>query len=372
LQGENGPEYWFTFQNFYVITRYNRSPLYAMAVNQLAQGDRAGVNQSGDAPHDEDARRAVVAACDRAGAGRLRRSPQHPRPSSRSFVYRRRHRVGSGGECIGSSGGLTTTPANRKAAAIATTSDSVPDGPPPDISNLPEPVPKVEPRSLYGNKSPYTVLGRTYRVLPSARGYDERGIASFYGNKFHGYKTSSLENYDMYKFTAASKTLPLPSYARVTNLQNGKSVIVRINDRGPFHEDRVIDLSYVAAVKDRRLAQGHRPGGSARHRSGRPGAIGTTAAARGRRHPSTRRASICRWARFPIRPMPSMWRSDCARRISLRCRSWMRNQRRTARPPRASRAAGRRGQRRPGHRPDRTHGSASPAGRGRLSGFFPM
>jgi rare lipoprotein A len=128
-------------------------------------------------------------------------------------------------------------------------SDSIPDGPPPDVSNLPEPVPKVEPRSPYGNKSPYSVLGRSYTVLPTARGYDERGIASFYGSKFHGYKTSSLEDYDMYKFTAASKVLPLPSYARVTNLQNGKSVIVRINDRGPFHEDRVIDLSYAAAVK---------------------------------------------------------------------------------------------------------------------------
>jgi rare lipoprotein A len=127
--------------------------------------------------------------------------------------------------------------------------DSVPSGPAPDISKLAEPVPKAERRALYGNKSPYTVLGQTYRVLPSASGYVERGIASFYGNKFHGYKTSSLENYDMYAFTAASKTLPLPSYARVTNLQNGKSVIVRVNDRGPFHQDRVIDLSYVAAVK---------------------------------------------------------------------------------------------------------------------------
>jgi peptidoglycan lytic transglycosylase len=127
--------------------------------------------------------------------------------------------------------------------------DSVPDGPPPDVSNLPEPVPKIEARSLYGNKSPYTVLGRSYSVLPSARGYDERGIASFYGSKFHGYKTSNLEDYDMYKFTAASKVLPLPSYARVINLENGKSVIVRINDRGPFHENRVIDLSYAAAVK---------------------------------------------------------------------------------------------------------------------------
>lgn len=125
--------------------------------------------------------------------------------------------------------------------------DSVP--PPIDVSLLPEPVPRVEPRSLYGNKSPYTVLGQTYRVLPEARGYVERGIASFYGVKFHGYKTSSLEDYDMYKFTAASKVLPLPSYARVTNLANGKSVIVRVNDRGPFHENRIIDLSYAAAVK---------------------------------------------------------------------------------------------------------------------------
>jgi rare lipoprotein A len=118
-----------------------------------------------------------------------------------------------------------------------------------DISKLVEPIPKAEPRSLYGNKSPYSVRGRSYRVLPSARGYDQRGIASFYGNKFHGYKTSSLETYDMYAFSAASTTLPLPSYARVTNLQSGKSVIVRVNDRGPFHEGRVIDLSFAAAVK---------------------------------------------------------------------------------------------------------------------------
>ena len=126
--------------------------------------------------------------------------------------------------------------------------DSVPTGPL-DLDKLTEPVPRAEPRSLYGNKSPYTVRGKTYRVLPSARGYDERGIASFYGNKFHGYKTSSLETYDMYAFSAASTTLPLPSYVRVTNLENGKSVVVRVNDRGPFHDNRLIDLSYAAAVK---------------------------------------------------------------------------------------------------------------------------
>lgn len=127
--------------------------------------------------------------------------------------------------------------------------DGGPEQPPRDIARLPEPVPVPEPRSRYGNKSPYTVLGHTYHVLKSARGYDERGIASWYGNKFDGYLTSSFEKYDMYKFTAAHKTLPLPTWARVTNLENGKSVIVRINDRGPFVANRLIDLSYAAAVR---------------------------------------------------------------------------------------------------------------------------
>ena len=127
--------------------------------------------------------------------------------------------------------------------------DNGPAAPPIDVSKIPEPVPKAEPRSRYGNKETYSVLGQTYKLLPDASGYVERGIASWYGNKFHGYMTSSFEPYDMYAFTAAHKTLPLPSYARVTNLDNGKSVVVRINDRGPFHENRIIDLSYAAAVK---------------------------------------------------------------------------------------------------------------------------
>lgn len=127
--------------------------------------------------------------------------------------------------------------------------DNGPNAPPIDVSTLVEPVPKVEPRARYGNKQSYSVLGRTYQVLPDSNGYVERGIASWYGNKFHGYMTSSLEPYDMYAFSAAHKTLPLPTYARVTNLDNGKSVVVRINDRGPFHENRLIDLSYAAAVK---------------------------------------------------------------------------------------------------------------------------
>jgi rare lipoprotein A len=127
--------------------------------------------------------------------------------------------------------------------------DSTPDGAGIDIASLPEPVPQAEPRARYGNKSPYSVRGQTYHVLPTAAGYDERGIASYYGSKFHGYMTSDFEKYDMYAFSAASKVLPLPSYARVTNLENGKSVIVRINDRGPFAENRIIDLSYAAAVR---------------------------------------------------------------------------------------------------------------------------
>ncbi|GAB3735560.1 septal ring lytic transglycosylase RlpA family protein [Luteimonas pelagia] len=119
----------------------------------------------------------------------------------------------------------------------------------PEVDLIPEPEVVDEPRSRYGNRSPYTVLGRSYRVMDDTRGYSEEGRASYYGRKFHGRRTSNLEVYDMYAFTAAHKTLPLPSFARVTNLDNGRSVIVRVNDRGPFHEGRVIDLSWAAAVK---------------------------------------------------------------------------------------------------------------------------
>ncbi len=118
-----------------------------------------------------------------------------------------------------------------------------------EVSRLPEPVPKKEPLSPYGNPDTYTVYGVTYHVLSSAKGYDKVGIASWYGAKFHGYRTSSGEPYDMYRFTAAHRTLPLPTYARVTNLENGKSVVVRINDRGPFNPSRIIDLSWAAAVR---------------------------------------------------------------------------------------------------------------------------
>ena len=110
-------------------------------------------------------------------------------------------------------------------------------------------VPRVEPITKAGNKSPYSVFGKTYFVLPSSQDYREQGVASWYGKKFHGRKTSNGEVYDMYAMTAAHKTLPIPTYARVTNLENKRSVIVRINDRGPFHGPRLIDLSYVAALK---------------------------------------------------------------------------------------------------------------------------
>lgn len=137
-------------------------------------------------------------------------------------------------------------------AGCATTSqppDRAPKRAPKGLANLPDPVPRNEPKSRYGNHSPYVVFGKQYRVLASADGYREAGIASWYGAKFHGRPTSSGEPYDMYRLTAAHKSLPVPTYVRVTNLDNGKSSIVRVNDRGPFHERRIIDLSYAAAVK---------------------------------------------------------------------------------------------------------------------------
>lgn len=118
-----------------------------------------------------------------------------------------------------------------------------------DVNAIPDAVPRVEPRSKYGNPATYSVNGTTYRVLASADGYLERGVASWYGDKFHGRRTSSGEPYDMYSMTAAHRSLPLPSYARVTNLKNKRSVVVKINDRGPFHDDRLIDLSWAAATK---------------------------------------------------------------------------------------------------------------------------
>lgn len=121
--------------------------------------------------------------------------------------------------------------------------------PPPDVLAIPNAVPRYEPRSKLGNPPFYSVDGRRYFVLATARGYVARGVASWYGPAFHGLRTATGEPYDMYAMTAAHKTLPLPCYVRVTNLQNGRSVVVRINDRGPFVANRLIDLSYTAAAK---------------------------------------------------------------------------------------------------------------------------
>jgi rare lipoprotein A len=114
---------------------------------------------------------------------------------------------------------------------------------------VPDAVPRPEPRSTYGNPPAYEVNGRRYRTLAESRGFVERGVASWYGPDFHGRLTSTREVYDMYGMTAAHPSLPLPTYARVVNLENGRAVVVRINDRGPFHDNRVIDLSYTAAYK---------------------------------------------------------------------------------------------------------------------------
>lgn len=118
-----------------------------------------------------------------------------------------------------------------------------------DLSTVADAKPREEPKSRWGNAASYEVRGKRYYTKKSSKGYVERGIASWYGTKFHGHRTSSGEPYDMYSMSAAHKTLPLPTYAKITNLKNGKTVIVKINDRGPFHENRLIDLSYAAATR---------------------------------------------------------------------------------------------------------------------------
>jgi rare lipoprotein A len=128
--------------------------------------------------------------------------------------------------------------------------------PVPNPAQVPDAVPRAEPRSPNGNPPFYDALGQRYFVLSSAAGYAERGVASWYGPGFHSGRTATGETYDMYAMTAAHKTLPLPCYAQVTNLSNGHSIVVRINDRGPFVANRLIDLSYVAAAKLDMLKQG--------------------------------------------------------------------------------------------------------------------
>ena len=127
--------------------------------------------------------------------------------------------------------------------------DTAVPAPPRDLDAIPDAVPRDEPRSRYGNPETYEVFGKRYKVMKSGKGHVERGLASWYGPGFHSERTSSGEPYDMYAMTAAHKTLPIPAYVRVTNLENGRSVVVRVNDRGPFVNERIIDLSYTAASK---------------------------------------------------------------------------------------------------------------------------
>lgn len=143
--------------------------------------------------------------------------------------------------------GCASGPAPR--TGTSSPRDGAPAQSPSDLASLPDPVPRIEPIRKGGPNKPYEVLGRAYEPLAEDVAWQERGLASWYGTKFHGRRTASGELFSMYGLTAAHRTLPIPSYARVRHLKSGKSVIVRINDRGPFHSARVIDLSYAAAVK---------------------------------------------------------------------------------------------------------------------------
>ena len=161
-----------------------------------------------------------------------------------------------------------TTPASESAAgngasaasptALPSEPAAAPPPPPPMavLEAMGDAKPKPEARTRRGNPPIYTVLGQTYRLLPTAAGYRERGVASWYGPDFHAKTTSNGEPYDMYGMTAAHRTLPIPVYLRVTNLDNGRSVVVRVNDRGPFKHNRIIDLSYTAAMKLGMLQKG--------------------------------------------------------------------------------------------------------------------
>ena len=156
------------------------------------------------------------------------------------------------------SGCSLTHPKPERPHASIPSGSAVPP-PPANVLDIPDAVPRAETRGTRGNPPFYEVYGKRYYVLPSSVGFVERGTASWYGPGFHAEATSMGETYDMYAMTAAHKTLPLPAYAEVTNLRNGRKVVVRINDRGPFVGDRIIDLSYTAAAKLDMLLQGTAP-----------------------------------------------------------------------------------------------------------------
>ncbi len=232
-QADGSYRYRLGLDNFYVITRYNHSYLYAMAVTELAE--RSPSARCADA---------LV----RVDGGRIRGASMKSWWSIMCVGLLLAGCAGDGGHRAVKEAGGEVASTDEAGGRYAMSSDAYPQEPP-DVSRVPDAVPRPEPRSRAGNKATYEVWGKTYHVLPDASGYERRGTASWYGKKFHGYATSNGEIYDMYKMSAAHRNLPLPSYARVTNLDNGRSVIVRVNDRGPFHSEREIDLSYAAAAR---------------------------------------------------------------------------------------------------------------------------
>ena len=193
---------------------------------------------------------------------------------------------------------------------------------PPDLASLPDAEPRIEPIRSGGANKPYTVLGRDYVPITRDSAFSERGLASWYGKKFHGRRTANGETYDMYAMTAAHPTLPLPSYARIRNPANGREVVVRINDRGPFHAGRIVDLSYAAALAPRPAARRRAGGAGAPHLRrdprrhlaprGEPRRRGWPSATRAtRRGEATQRRARCAGARC-LRPPSFRWRRSPA------------------------------------------------------------
>ena len=187
----------------------------------------------------------VVSACTQVGVRRA--PPSTPSPTTAAGTETRTDPVRRGNPDRGGPELPPETPPWPDVAAIEPGSEEEAGFDPLDI---PDARPRAdEPPSRYGNAREYEVFGRTYRVLETSEGYDEEGQASWYGEQFHGRPTSSQEPFDMYSMTAAHKSLPIPSYVQVENMDNGRLAVVRVNDRGPFHEGRIIDLSYAAALK---------------------------------------------------------------------------------------------------------------------------